>query len=376
MANADMYKSAAKMAYSSNPEQKKEASKIASKLAYADNPDKKKEASKIASKLAYADNPDKKKEASKIAYADNPDKKKEASKIAYADNPDKKKEASKIASKLAYADNPDKKKEASKIASKTAYVENPGKKKEASKMAYADDRETKRKASKKAYEENAEKRKNEFKDNYSEHREEICSMKRDQYVLRAPNEGLVNTFVDNLLSEFLLNADLKVCLTTKLHDHFKSYAEKLSKKMECVTACRLASRNLVHHVLELRKLNAGKFIKHVRDVNTLTIDSVMDFGDKQHSMHAEPYFYDTGYRYAFQPTRLSIDKNNRCLFVENLSPNPEEFICDEPIPLDINGRAHICDGLGCSYVCRTVSDRDIECILDIKQAFTKSLAQV
>ena len=58
MANADMCKSAARMAYSSNPEQKKEASKIASKLAYADSPDKKKEASKIASKLAYADNPD------------------------------------------------------------------------------------------------------------------------------------------------------------------------------------------------------------------------------------------------------------------------------------------------------------------------------
>jgi len=146
--------------------------------------------------------------------------------------------------------------------------------------------------------------------------------------------------------------------------------------MTSITACRLASRNLVHHVLELHKLNAGKFIKHVRDVNALTIDSVTDFGDKQHSVHAEPYFYDSGCRHAFQPTRLSIDKNNRCLYIENLSPNSEEFIFDKTIPVDINGRAHICDNLGCSYACRAVSDRVIECILDIKQAFTKPLAQV
>jgi len=79
--------------------------------------------------------------------------------------------------------------------------------------------------------------------------------------------------------------------------------------MKSITACRLTSRNLVHHVLELRKLNAGKFIKHVRDVNALTIDRVTDFGDKQHSVYAEPYFYKTGYKHA------------------NLSPNSEEFIC-------------------------------------------------
>jgi len=59
----------------------------------------------------------------------------------------------------------------------------------------------------------------------------------------------------------------------------------------------------------------GKFIKHVRDVNALTIDSVTDFGDKQHSVHAEPYFYEIGYKHAFQPTKFSIDKSNRCLFV-------------------------------------------------------------
>jgi len=103
---------------------------------------------------------------------------------------------------LAYADNLEKKKQSSKIASKVAYADNPEKKKTASKMAY---------------EENAEKRKNDFKDNYGEHREEICSKKRDQYVLRAPNEGFVNTFVESLLSEFLRDAELKVCLTTKLH---------------------------------------------------------------------------------------------------------------------------------------------------------------
>ena len=59
-----------------------------------------------------------------------------------------------------------------------------------------------------------------------------------------------------------------------------------------------------------------------------------------------------------------------------MAPNYDEFINSEPIPLDEQGRAHISEGSACSYVCRTVSDDDVEVILDLKRAFEKPFAEV
>ena len=81
------------------------------------------------------------------------------------------------------------------------------------------------------------------------------------------------------------NPEIKLCLTLKLCKQCPSYTEKLSNKMKAKTACRLAARNLVHDILSLRKTNAGKFLKHVREVNSVTIDSKTDFGDPSHSNH-------------------------------------------------------------------------------------------
>ena len=78
--------------------------------------------------------------------------------------------------------------------------------------------------------------------------------------------------------------------------------------MKAKTACRLAARNLVHEILSLRKTNAGKFLKHVREVNSLAIDSKTDFGDPSHSAHSEPFYYETAYLHGFQNTKLTLDK--------------------------------------------------------------------
>ena len=124
-------------------------------------------------------------------YAANADKCREVFKRAYASDPKKFKEAS----KKAYASDPEKFKE----ASKRAYASDPEKFKEASKKAYASDPQKFKEAFKKSYKENPAKCKLSFKENYSEHREEICRKKREQYVLRAPNEGLVKSFVEGLI---------------------------------------------------------------------------------------------------------------------------------------------------------------------------------
>ena len=84
-------------------------------------------------------------------------------------------------------------------------------------------------------------------------REEVCSKKKEEYALRLPNEGLVKSYVEGLLSEFMRNPEVKLCLTLKLCKQFPSYIEKLSNKMKAKTACRLAARNVVHEILSLRK---------------------------------------------------------------------------------------------------------------------------
>ena len=86
------------------------------------------------------------------------------------------------------------------------------------------------------------------------------------------------------------------------------YTEKLSNKLKSKTACRLAAKNLVHQILTLRKANAGKFLKCVREINTLTINDKTEFGEPVHSLHDEPYYYDTAHLHCFQPTGLQLTK--------------------------------------------------------------------
>ena len=57
-------------------------------------------------------------------------------------------------------------------------------------------------------------------------------------------------------------------------------------------------------------------------------------------------------------------------------PTSDQFVNNEPIPLDEQGKAHISDGSACTYVCRTMSDDDVEVILDLKCAFEKPFAVV
>ena len=77
----------------------------------------------------------------------------------------------------------------------------------------------------------------------------MCTKKREQYVLRPPNEALVKSYVEGILGEFIGNPEIKLCLTLKLRKQFPSYTEKLSNKMKAKAACRIAARHLVHEIL-------------------------------------------------------------------------------------------------------------------------------
>ena len=73
----------------------------------------------------------------------------------------------------------------------------------------------------------------------------------------------MKSFVEGLISQSICNPEVKLSLILQLCKQFKSYTEKLSNKLKSKTACRLATKNLVHQILTLRKANAGKFLKCV-----------------------------------------------------------------------------------------------------------------
>ena len=297
---------------------------------------------KEAAREAYKENPEKKNEADRKAYKENPEKKNEADRNAYKENSEKRKEAA----REAYKENPEKKKE----AGRKAYSENPEKKREAAKRAYNKNPDKKKASLKTAYRENCEKRKAAFTDYYYEHRDDICKNKRELYVLRPPSETTVKSYVDDLIGNLMCNPEIKLCLTMKLNKLFNSYTKTLTNKIKSKVACRLASSHLVHEILTIRKFNAGKFLKYVREVNSLCISDKSDFSDPSHSKLSEPYFYETAYKHAFQPTKLVVDRKKKCVAVAHLAPDPEEYINDEPIPLDMDGKAHILNALTCAVV--------------------------
>ena len=105
----------------------------------------------------------------------------------------------------------------------------------------------------------------------------------------------------------------------------------------------------------------------MRDINATRITDKSDFGDPSHSKHSEPYFYETKYKHAFQPTKLVVDREKRSFAVIKLTPETDKCINDKPIPLDLNEKAYIYDKHECLYLCHSVSDEDVITILDIKK---------
>ena len=120
----------------------------------------------------------------------------------------------------------------------------------------------------------------------------------------------------------------------------KQFIGKIVKKQPLQN--RLAARNLVYEVLSLHDTNAGKFLKHVREVNSLTTDTKTDFGDPSHLAHSKLFYYETAHLHCFQPTKLT------CLLIENVVPTSDQFVNSEPIPLDEQEKAHISDGSACT----------------------------
>jgi len=144
---------------------------------------------------------------------------------------------------------------------------------------------------------------------------------------------------------------------------FRNQATRLSRKVKTKTACQLACKKLLE---TLRKLHAGRFLKHIRYINSLQIKNKDDFGEGCLTKGSEPFFYDAVYKHCFQPHKLIIDRKEQSIVAQTVLPSNHEYVCNKPI--DDCGKVHISDelgnGWGCSFACKTISENDVKIMLE------------
>jgi len=190
---------------------------------------------------------------------------------------------------------------------------------------------------------------------------------------------MIKSILDDLV---MSNPEVKLCLTMNLNRSFPCYVTRLSKILRIKTACCLAAKKLLHDALSLRKSNAGYFLKQVRNINALEINTKDDFGECFHTPNREPFFYETAYKHNFVKGQLAIDHTKRCIFRKNFVSCSDEYMSyNAPIAIDENSKAHTFKQLDdnrweCSHACRTLDSRDIDSIVEIKKSFDQPIEDV
>ena len=89
---------------------------------------------------------------------------------------------------------------------------------------------------------------------------------------------------------------------------YGNVASSMTAKGLRTAVCRIAAKKPIHRAMVERKNQAGSFLHTLTFVKRNNIKTEADFG---HLASAEPYFYDSSYRYVKRSSVLPIDTNRR-----------------------------------------------------------------
>ena len=379
--NQEAKKLKSKVQYQQNQEAKKlkskvqyqqnqEAKKLKSKVQYQQN----QEAKKLKSKVHYQQNQEAKKLKSKVQYQQNQGAKKLKSKVQYQQN----QEAKKLKSKVHYQQN----QEAKKLKSKVHYQQNQEAKKLKSKIHYQLNQETKKFNSKVQYQNYQDARKGQFKSWYFRNKEAkklsakrnyqksknskiasvkkryqkkqttVCKDRRDRYTLAKFNVD--RSCVKNIQHCIESNTDVCTKLINKFVQLQPECSKKVSQKNLIQIVTGIAARSLINKCLCLRKKNAGGLLKCVRNVRQVKIDCVQDFGEQCHTIHSEPFFYDSAYCMT-KHLLIPVNDDGKCVIVE---PDKRE---NKKLTWK------------CSIECKPLLQDEIDAIVSLKEAFSGNI---
>ena len=86
----------------------------------------------------------------------------------------------------------------------------------------------------------------------------------------------------------------------------------------------IAAKRLLQTVLQVWRHCAGTFLKALR---SLAITSEDDFGEGLHSVHSEPYFYESSYKFGDRARSVIVGECDRCR-----PPTESDNNRDESVP--------------------------------------------
>jgi len=142
----------------------------------------------------------------------------------------------------------------------------------------------------------------------SKNRKSICEDKKHRYQLAEPKPYVKSLYITKLA----ITLDAAKCdLFGAFKKQHKQVAADMTKAQGKRAASSVAATRVVNKVLKLRKQYGGVLLKALRGISKLTIAHESDFGEALHSVHNEPFFYESAYNFVSRPLVMSLDSCGR-----------------------------------------------------------------
>ena len=188
-------------------------------------------------------------------------------------------------------------------------------------------------------------------------RERRCNEMRQRYQLAAPKLFTQDMYIQDLNKKLLCDGSALEPLVAAFKDQHSSVAEEMTASTLKRPVLSIAAKRVVARVLQLRNQYAGALLRDVRSINALDIACKDNFGEGLHSVHTEPYFYESAYCFEKRSDVLVVDEVGVCRDNnETKDDTPKHWKCSEK--------------------CKPLTDAEVSSVLSFKSDFKKSVVDV
>ena len=173
-----------------------------------------------------------------------------------------------------------------------------------------------------------------------------------------PKPVVKQQYVLNLTKILMTSADtLKLLVKAFKDQHHKNIGNKMSTGTVKRAASSIAAKRVISQALQIRKQYAGALLKALRSMK-MVLTQKSDFGEGLHSVHSEPFFYESAYQFVDRPHTMSVDEHGRY--------RPANEMCAESTPCTWK----------CSDKCKPLLDSEVSAILNFKLGFMREVRKL
>ena len=247
------------------------------------------------------------------------------------------------------------------------------------------------------YYKNKKKRSKTRKQYYERAKMQIRKKRIARYSLKEPKPVVKEMYAQQLMLRLMSHAQAKSKL---MEAYCKVFEGREVPKVTTSAVCRIASLRLVSLAMKLRKSCVSLFLKHCHKARDVSIEDTNDFGKRCHTLHSEPFFYETSYMFVKKDFALPVDEYGQCVIAKEVkkgesTDKPKEDSEGEPDdydgePDDNDGKpkdgpegknsaaktkkthkkvGHRFSCWECSIECKPLTDAERSAIFELRHAF-------